>query len=117
MAKRRRNPDGSLVTPLSAAQLASLAKGRAALAARVAGAKESEPVDKGATGRGGGRKVETVRLGAKANAAGAKARPARKASSARKRPAGSRAKAPKPETKASGGGLVDRAIEWFGRGE
>jgi hypothetical protein len=106
--KRRRNPDGSLVTPLSERQLANLAKGRAALAAGTG--EESEPARKGEPGQRGGSRVETVRLGTKASP--------RKKTAARKTATSSRAKATSSEVKESGGaGLIDRAIEWFGRGE
>jgi len=116
--KRRRNPDGSLVTPLSPRQEEVLAKGRAALAAKVAPAppRKGEPAaDKGEPGK---RRVEVVELskasGGRAKASGRTkaSRAGAKASGRKRAPAtSSRAKAPAPVAKESGGGgFLER---WF----
>jgi hypothetical protein len=119
--RRRRNADGSLVTPLSAKQLANLEKGRRALAAKIAGDTKAPASAAAAAGKGerGGRRVETVTL---APPSGAKAK-RRSSSSSNRRTAkasGSSAKTTgsnatvDAEGKAGGGrGLGDRLADWL----
>jgi hypothetical protein len=105
--KRRRNPDGSLVTPLSPRQQENLARGRAALAARAAG--EGEPASrKGPAKRGGAVEVVTVTKAKKPQVKAPARRPA-KASSSPRRPA------PPAQAGASdeGPGLLDRFARWL----
>jgi hypothetical protein len=120
--KRRRNEDGSLVTPLSPRQIENLAKGRAALLAKAsggAGQGQSASADqprkgppatraKASTGR---RKVEVADLtkasGKRAKASTSKRAPAKR-STASSRSRGSSAAA--SSSKASG---LERAIRWL----
>jgi hypothetical protein len=111
--KRRRNPDGSLVTPLSPAQEAALAKGREALAAKLAGQGE-QPAVKGERRRSS---VEVARV-SKETGGGSKARKpsgGSKATSTRTK-ATSRPKSPAPrraDPVAKERGLLDRFGDWL----
>lgn len=116
--RRRRNADGSLVTPLSPRQQEALAKGRAALAAKLAGqgvTKETvEPVSKETrrSDQGARRRVERVKVrgGSKETKRRTKASGSGSSSSSTRKRAPAKAKAARTKETSSRPGFLERML-------
>lgn len=115
MPKRRRarNEDGTLVTPLSDAQKAALAKGNPRYAARLAKEKAADPGEPPARlGKGGGSvEVVTVTKVPKPRTK-AKTAPARRTKAPAVR-TGAKRRAPAPTETRESPGLLDRFVDWL----